>query len=441
MDSWASVGLVLKSRLFMLLLCIFSDFPFEHEASDVAKIEVQYSSKIVEYLLRPFKKWDSVYYIQIARDGYTKEQQLAFFPLYPMLIKLIADRLPMLENVERIIVSGLLLNTICFVLSYFLLYGILKKLKVSNSLLESAMVCFMVNPANVFFTTVYTESLFCFFSWLGIYLSLDETFDSVVPPLLSIVPFFLASCTRSNGSFNAVYVFAIAALRIAKQYGIDKRLEWSNVWKPLLVYSCILICIFIPFTLWSWISYHRLCDVTNLNYIGSPITMVEFCSTFYFEYFLKTSPYAYIQRRFWDIGPFHYYHWRQIPNFMLALPITIVVLHYLFRCMRVGLAIGSKRIPSLWREFSLVELCRLMDRVNQIVPIALCAHLIVLFLVGYVYSHVQIITRLLCSSSPLVYVAMGRLLLDSSWSRHMVVYLLVYNIIGTLLHVNHFPWT
>lgn len=34
--------------------------------------------------------WDSVHLVAVARDGYRYEHQLAFFPLYPMLMRLLA---------------------------------------------------------------------------------------------------------------------------------------------------------------------------------------------------------------------------------------------------------------------------------------------------------------------------------------------------------------
>src|SRR3954447_11010001 len=34
----------------------------------------------------PVMRWDSVYYVQVANDGYTQAKQAGFFPLYPYVI-------------------------------------------------------------------------------------------------------------------------------------------------------------------------------------------------------------------------------------------------------------------------------------------------------------------------------------------------------------------
>jgi len=39
----------------------------------------------------PVFRWDSVYYVQIAQDGYTQLKQAGFFPLYPLLMSIVDD--------------------------------------------------------------------------------------------------------------------------------------------------------------------------------------------------------------------------------------------------------------------------------------------------------------------------------------------------------------
>src|SRR6185436_3672734 len=42
-----------------------------------------------EVIGAPVMRWDSVYYLQIAQDGYTQRKQAGFFPLYPLLMDVV----------------------------------------------------------------------------------------------------------------------------------------------------------------------------------------------------------------------------------------------------------------------------------------------------------------------------------------------------------------
>jgi phosphatidylinositol glycan class V len=40
--------------------------------------------------LSSFVRWDAVYFVEIAENGYLYEQNMAFFPLYPWIVRLLA---------------------------------------------------------------------------------------------------------------------------------------------------------------------------------------------------------------------------------------------------------------------------------------------------------------------------------------------------------------
>ena len=80
-------------------------------------------------------------------------------------------------------------------------------------------------------------------------------------------------------------------------------------------------------------------------------------------------------------------------------------------------------------------------------------HLIVLLCIGLLYTHVQIITRLLFSSSPIIYLALGQMVSQQdqgqrdqgSSEKNMRLWILSYcflfYIMGIMLHTNYYPWT
>jgi phosphatidylinositol glycan class V len=48
---------------------------------------------IVKKLVSPFANWDGIYFLRISEKGYEFEQFHAFFPLYPLCIRLVKEGL------------------------------------------------------------------------------------------------------------------------------------------------------------------------------------------------------------------------------------------------------------------------------------------------------------------------------------------------------------
>ena len=119
---------------------------------------------LTDTLLGGFDNWDSEYYIYIAQHGYTFLQSMAFFPLYPWLMWLVGRVLlfPLnfvLADRSLFLLAGTLINCSVFPLAATALY-LLTLLQTDNQRLSIVTVLlFCVNPASVFMSAVYTESL------------------------------------------------------------------------------------------------------------------------------------------------------------------------------------------------------------------------------------------------------------------------------------------
>jgi hypothetical protein len=120
-----------------------------------------------EVLAGPAARWDAAYYLTIATHGYgdlnsPTNHRLAFFPLYPLLVKAVGVLMP-------VIVAGVLISIAALA---FALYGVHRL-----STLESArgtatvrgrasdtarlaVLLIAFSPMAVFFSADYTESLF-----------------------------------------------------------------------------------------------------------------------------------------------------------------------------------------------------------------------------------------------------------------------------------------
>src|SRR6266576_6300119 len=82
-------------------------YSFWRGRADPANLTAQLGD-VGEVLGAPVMRWDSVYYVQIAQDGYTQRKQAGFFPLYPLLMDA-------LDAVTRsTVIAGVLISVVAF---------------------------------------------------------------------------------------------------------------------------------------------------------------------------------------------------------------------------------------------------------------------------------------------------------------------------------------
>ena len=75
-----------------------------------------FHSAVLNRLLAPSARYDTVWYLGIAQHGYFTDQAHAFFPLYPLIIKAID------VVVNEPLIVGFLVSLLCFSGSLVLLY-------------------------------------------------------------------------------------------------------------------------------------------------------------------------------------------------------------------------------------------------------------------------------------------------------------------------------
>ena len=223
------------------------------------------------------------------------------------------------------------------------------------------------------------------------------------------------------------------------------------------------------------------------------------------------SMYSAVQRQYWEVGVLRYFRWNQVPNFILAAPI-VAVAGYTCAVMTTWMrrrrwsrgeatqspssSSSSSSSPSS-PSSSLSSLSSSVFQAFIHLPwmvVAHVVHLAAVTLLGVLLAHVQISTRLLCSSCPVIYVGFAHLVgggcesddqqstvsssdrssdRDCSSNRRnrkssqsscsctdgdtssshiatrpqhctavaVVAYIALYNVLGVLLHPNFYPWT
>jgi len=105
-------------------------------------------------LVAPFARWDSVWYLDIARSGYGQDKaKTAFFPLYPLLMRGLGI------VIGSDLIAGILISLVLFAIGLVLLHRLAAlDLGESGARLTVLLVAFC--PVAYFFSAVYSESLY-----------------------------------------------------------------------------------------------------------------------------------------------------------------------------------------------------------------------------------------------------------------------------------------
>ena len=121
--------------------------------------------------------WDSFWYMDIVQNGYSlasrlphlpDQTNLAFFPLYPLLVKLLGNVLG-----DRYFLAGLFLSNGCLLLSCYLLYQLVR-LEHGRKIARRAVKYLFLFPVSFILSGFFTESLYLCLTLLCFYLARQQ---------------------------------------------------------------------------------------------------------------------------------------------------------------------------------------------------------------------------------------------------------------------------
>ena len=111
---------------------------------------------LAELMRQSVDRWDAGWYLAIARDGYslpeTGQSNVAFYPLLPGLIRLVAVVVPSWQVAGAIVVHAALLGAVLY------LYALVQ-LDHDQPTALRAVAALLLFPTAIFLTAIYTESL------------------------------------------------------------------------------------------------------------------------------------------------------------------------------------------------------------------------------------------------------------------------------------------
>ncbi|KFP06821.1 GPI mannosyltransferase 2, partial [Calypte anna] len=453
---------------------------------------------LVEQLLGGLSHWDAEHFLFIAERGYLYEHNCAFFPLYPLCLRAVAEAAPgplrqLLRLRSRLLLSVVLLNSLFSILAAAALFKLGCSVLRCRGTAFLAALLFSISPANVFMAAAYSESVFAVLSFSAMW-QLEQGWGS-----LSGVLFSLASGARANGVLNAGFFLYSRGRRFALQLqvGSGAPRTFPPLWKRLLslVSSSLLLCaaVFLPFALFQYYAYMKFCGPSPERDVPEPLLQLALDKGYRLAATEGVQPpwcsqrlpvvYSYIQDVYWNVGFLRYFELRQIPNFLLASPVTLLGLWaawtYVTSNPRHCLTLGLERRKAEGEDKPRAGFCSPTVFVYVV-------HATVLLVFGFFCMHVQVLTRFLCSSSPVLYWFCAHLLQEHEpllWnegtsdqtvtpltgnapgpggesscgnpllvllrgrgsiaplSRGLLGFFLTYCLLGLALHCNSLPWT
>lgn len=205
--------LFLGTRLLLVILTYIS-FPLFSLPPHV------YSAKppaAMSFLLA-WNRWDAVFYVRIAQYGYQHYQSLhavAFFPLFPLLVKAVA----LLFGNHAYPLAAMLVSNLAFLGALYVLYHI-----ATDALGEKVgwrtLVYLCLFPTALFFFAGYNESLFLFLSSSALFAVRRQKW--VLGGILGC----LAALTRSTGALLVLpYLYELWMARDESQPSLLSQLK------------------------------------------------------------------------------------------------------------------------------------------------------------------------------------------------------------------------
>ncbi|KAF8071407.1 hypothetical protein N665_1128s0006 [Sinapis alba] len=417
--------------------------------------------------------WDSVYFLRISQCGYEYEQTYAFLPLLPFFISLLsrtvfAPLVPVIGLRAVMVLSGYVVTNSAFVFAAIYLFRVSVIILKDTEASFRASVIFCFNPASIFYSSIYSESLYALFSIGGVYHLLSGASN------VAVLWFALSGCARSNGILNAGYICFQTMHRAYEALYLKKRVCLSVQVLVTGFLRCVCICL--PFVAFQAYGFYNICHGHKLDELR------PWCKA------KVPLLYNFIQSHYWGVGFLRYFQFKQLPNFLLASPILSLAVCSVVSYMKtrpelfisLGFQASEKEKRSSARLYSLKDALEPdvvtssnegKSDIRQRKPIRkkdvtvtnaaansnspdlsgyfsadvfpFVVHLGLMAATAFFIMHVQVATRFLSASPPLYWFASHLIASPkhSKWGYLIWSYCAAYILLGSLLFSNFYPFT
>jgi hypothetical protein len=184
----------------------------KHAPGHEAATSLRQLGPVGSVLAGSIDRFDATYYLGIAAHGYgaASSGRLAFFPLYPLTIRILS------VLTGSGVIAGFLVSAAAFMAALVLLHR-LTELELDRRAADVTVLLLAFSPLSFFFTAVYTESLFLLLSVASVLAARQGRWR------LACGLGALATLTRPTGILLAI---ALVLLRVRERGGPDRSLGW-----------------------------------------------------------------------------------------------------------------------------------------------------------------------------------------------------------------------
>ncbi|KZZ96810.1 GPI mannosyltransferase 2-like protein [Moelleriella libera RCEF 2490] len=369
----------------------------------------------ISTLATQLTRWDALYFMHAAIKGQTVyEQEWAFGMGFPSAIRLLKP-----SGISEPVVAIAMTHAAHYIAA-LCLYRLTLLLWTGNRRLAFLSAALhILSPAGLFLSAPYNESPFaclCFLGNLlfGMGIGLGSSRDDACGQMraagtvvASGLVFGLATTFRSNGLSSGLMFAAEAAIRL------HMFVQWPPRRRHLVAVGAagvgglfVAAGSLVPQTL----AWKRYC--TSPSPMGSSSSssssMRPWCQQ------RIPSIYTFVQEHYWNVGFMRYWTWNQVPLFLLATPMLVIMIKSGLDVLRTSHRTATIPVPD-WRTMG---------------PFvgALAASQVLVAVLAITTYHVQIITRI-SSGYPVWYWWVAACLMDKKRERAgsaIVVFMVMY---------------
>lgn len=212
-------------RTLTLLVAYISPLLIPKFGAKFPYYEERLISTGLPHFIWSFGNFDGVHYLGIAKDAYAYQYTQAFFPLYPILIKMGSYL-----TLGNFVISALLISNIAFLAGLYLFHKLVSKTH-GKTTANWSVVFLLAFPTSFFFGSVYTEGLFFLMIISFFYLSYlgKNTQAAIVGSFASatrLVGIFLASAFLAKKSKNVIFPLIVISGFLV--YVVYLKIEFNN---------------------------------------------------------------------------------------------------------------------------------------------------------------------------------------------------------------------
>ncbi|SDZ30705.1 mannosyltransferase family protein [Bacillus sp. 166amftsu] len=157
----------------------------------------------LEHFKHALINWDSLWYIEIAENGYKSRKATAFFPFVPILIKVFGNPYTVIAVTQ-----------VAFFICLYLLKEFFKRCNMNDSQIKAGIWLFAVNPCAIYYATVYTEVWIVLFSLASLHMAIKEKW------LYAYIFAAILTSTRAPALLFGIFPFTLFIMSI-----------WNKNWK------------------------------------------------------------------------------------------------------------------------------------------------------------------------------------------------------------------